>query len=246
MTIQKKLNAFTLIELLVVIGIIALLMAILLPSLAKTRSMAKRISCGSNLRQINMAMNIYLGDNEQTYPSADPNDPVLANPDPNAKWGIWLWMGRGFRPVMERLIGTGNKGSKDYILGCPEDKTAPQLYDSTSYAYSLSFYHSPKQINLLNSVAHQLYSQYILPSIPQKGSNVKKPAGKILSGEWLSNHQRLKGKDPGWWGWEGARNFLFADGHVEYIRVDDIKPARDGNPNPNLTVDGIRGIDFPK
>ena len=231
-------------ELLIVIGIISLLLAILMPALAKTRSMAKRVNCGSNLRQINMGMNIFLSDNEQTYPYADPDDPVLTNPDSSASWGIWLWMGRGFRPVIEKLIGTGSKGSKDYVLGCPEDKTSPQLYDSTSYGYSLSFYHSQEQINQLDSVASQLYSNYVLPSIPQKSSNVAKPSGKILCGEWLSNHCKVKNTDPGWWGQDGARNFLFADGHVGFLGADDIKPARDGNPNPNLTFDGIKGVDF--
>ncbi|MHC4636818.1 MAG: type II secretion system protein [Planctomycetota bacterium] len=60
----KRRAAFTLIELLVVISIIALLMAILMPSLSRVKQMAKMVSCQSNLRQWGNVFAMYVGDNE--------------------------------------------------------------------------------------------------------------------------------------------------------------------------------------
>jgi prepilin-type N-terminal cleavage/methylation domain-containing protein/prepilin-type processing-associated H-X9-DG protein len=71
----KRVRAFTLIELLVVIAIIALLAALLLPSLRQARERAKRILCGSNLRQSILVMLSYADDNDFALPlSADTID----------------------------------------------------------------------------------------------------------------------------------------------------------------------------
>ncbi len=63
-----RLVGFSLIELLVVISIIALLLAILMPSLKNARAQAKRIQCHSNLRQMVVAAHAYVNAYEGSYP----------------------------------------------------------------------------------------------------------------------------------------------------------------------------------
>ena len=62
--------AFTLVELLVVIGIIALLIAILMPSLSRARQQSQRIACMSNMRQLGMATMQYTTENKGWFPRA--------------------------------------------------------------------------------------------------------------------------------------------------------------------------------
>jgi prepilin-type N-terminal cleavage/methylation domain-containing protein len=62
-----KRNGFTLIELLVVIAIIAILAAILFPVFAQARAKARQTQCLNNMRQIGMAVQMYLNDNDEGY-----------------------------------------------------------------------------------------------------------------------------------------------------------------------------------
>ncbi|MHB1459317.1 MAG: type II secretion system protein, partial [Armatimonadota bacterium] len=63
-----KNKGFTLIELLVVIAIIAILAAILFPVFAKAREAARQTSCLSNIKQIGLGLQMYMGENEQSLP----------------------------------------------------------------------------------------------------------------------------------------------------------------------------------
>jgi prepilin-type N-terminal cleavage/methylation domain-containing protein/prepilin-type processing-associated H-X9-DG protein len=231
---HPRIRGFTLIELLVVIAIIAILAAVLLPALVRAREAAQRASCTNNLRQIGLAFIMYAEEHGH-YPAAE--DPVSRDP-----W-IWLWMGRGWRPVLEEYVP---RGEEEGVFWCPSDTRSTSIYDSTSYAYSMSFYYSPDRINQMEDVT----DCYLLPGEEEPPlevqhfgpADVQYPSKKIIAGEWYANHAAFA-TDRGWFGDGGKRLFLFADGHVEYLDAADINTSNDGLSNPNLTRDGIRGRD---
>jgi len=226
---RAVLLGFSLIELLVVISIIALLLSILMPALGKARSAAMKLKCTHNLKQVNLAIHLYLQANKQTYPCAQ--DPFPGD--------YWFWMGI-WTSVVDPYLGGQMTANKPSIMACPENQAEHAL----GYAYSMSFYHSSEQIDTMNSYEDTFVPANVQPSIPQRSSNVARPSQKILIGEWYSNHLPIK-DDQGWWSWQGSRNYLFADGHISFLEAAQIRPARDGLPDPHLTFGGIKGMDWP-
>ena len=78
MITRNRREGFTLIELLVVMAIILILAGLLTPGLFKAKQQAGKVSCANNLKQVGTALEIYAGQNNDTYPAA------LSSLTPNA------------------------------------------------------------------------------------------------------------------------------------------------------------------
>ena len=85
---RGRIPAFTLIELLVVIAIISILAGLLLPVFAQARESARQVACASNLRQLGMAMRMYLSDYDEVWFPSQSVDPVGPGFSP-----IQFWIG---------------------------------------------------------------------------------------------------------------------------------------------------------
>jgi prepilin-type N-terminal cleavage/methylation domain-containing protein/prepilin-type processing-associated H-X9-DG protein len=120
---KSKPAAFTLVELLVVIGIIALLIAILLPVLAKARQLANATKCMSNIRQIAQAFVFYENDNYGFFPNGAIK---IAMHDED-----WIWWQPDVSPTQPRISEIGQHGIGKYldisqnnlkVMQCPGDQ----------------------------------------------------------------------------------------------------------------------------
>lgn len=102
---------FTLVELLVVIGIIALLIAILMPSLAKARKQSLQLACASNLRQMGQAMIMYT--NETKY---YPGSLFVRGGDYIAVWPTRL----------RKMLGGSARSTGNNVFWCPAQEVGFQ------------------------------------------------------------------------------------------------------------------------
>jgi prepilin-type N-terminal cleavage/methylation domain-containing protein/prepilin-type processing-associated H-X9-DG protein len=118
--VQKYRSAFTLIELLVVIAIIAILAAILFPVFARARENARRTSCMSNLKQINLGWMQYIQDYDEQMPEYARGS-VASNPG-----GVF----ESLQPYLKSV----------QIFQCPSESTGPKdpgVSGYTDYALNL-------------------------------------------------------------------------------------------------------------
>ncbi len=114
-------TGFTLIELLVVIAIIAILASLLLPSLRSAREEGKRILCASNLRQIGLALNNYVGDYNDYLPSASSYDVSPGVPYS----GDWILK---IAPYLGKNIDSGVRSLANYNVVVPERTSPAGIY----------------------------------------------------------------------------------------------------------------------
>jgi prepilin-type N-terminal cleavage/methylation domain-containing protein/prepilin-type processing-associated H-X9-DG protein len=112
-------RAFTLVELLVVLAIIAILAALLLPAVSRAKESGRGAACISNLRQIGVALQLYVDENQQRLPAmrdraaaTDTNQPALPSVE----------------IVLRDQLGNTN------VLRCPSDRV--QLFEQTGSSYS--------------------------------------------------------------------------------------------------------------
>src|SRR5688572_23591261 len=111
--------AFTLLELLVVIAIISLLAALLMPAVSRAKESGRSAACISNLRQIGIALQVYVDGNNHRLPFM--RDKIIGtNPPTNSLPGMEV--------VLKDELGNTN------VLRCPSDRQ--QLFQQTGSSYA--------------------------------------------------------------------------------------------------------------
>jgi prepilin-type N-terminal cleavage/methylation domain-containing protein/prepilin-type processing-associated H-X9-DG protein len=115
------LRGFTLVELLVVLGLVAVLVAILLPVVTSARAAARTLTCGSNVRQIVAAMHLYADANRGCFP-----------PNVNGLGLSWYDRDR----IGRLLTSSQSLDLRGPIATCPEDQDAVRSYAMNVWASS--------------------------------------------------------------------------------------------------------------
>lgn len=205
-------KAFTLIELLVVISIIAMLLAILMPSLAKVKEMGKRVVCISNQRQLGMAWHVYAESNGGKMCSPRP---MLGNSlDAKHSWIKWTaggWPAGWTEQNWEDSIKLGalwDYAQSEDVFRCPAGERKERI---TYAGFAAMGWMEP----LGRAVDGPIYK-----TITQIRQPVRR-AVFIDEGKLTSDFFSVNYIEETWWDQPPNRHnygvtMSFADGHAEY------------------------------
>jgi prepilin-type processing-associated H-X9-DG protein/prepilin-type N-terminal cleavage/methylation domain-containing protein len=210
--------AFTIVELLIVIGIIALLLAILLPALATAREQGKTVQCLSNLRQLGVMAQIYLDENQNIYPIAE--------------WKLTAWdFSTVNGQVVPGILWNGRTNAK--IQQCPafDGKSDSPGDPYTGYNYNISFIGHGQNENTVapakaSSIHHAyrtaLFGDGEYASGADKFMRAPIQEDPVTTGDYLPNYQiRLAGTQG--YRHHGKTNVCYCDGHA--ASVSDCYPS---------------------
>jgi prepilin-type N-terminal cleavage/methylation domain-containing protein len=256
-SIRCRTGAFTLVELLVVIGIIAVLISILLPSLNKAREQARSIQCLSNLRQIGNGFNMYLNESKGWFPVQSGWGNLMGKKGATDAYedAPGQWTGFVGEPgvVRERVLNR-------YVAGPPEIYHCPSDIGDT-----LSPINSPETCfeNYGTSyIVHWHTDAFLLGAVTGPGTpghmplrvGFQKPehAGtpfrdlsrKIVAADWNLHSNRLKTFERTMWHHKAKpnqprrHNVLFGDFHAEDYQFKT--EYEQGGPNPFLPLDPLK------